>query len=110
LRLVERHRHATFLEGEIGAVDQRQLHARFERGELGRLVRAVFGGALVDKAAAAQPSRTDASSPSSASVESRSWSHGVSRDPVGVPTLTALTYRTPGRSPDPQFVDHPETR
>ena len=53
---LERHGHAAFREAERGAVDQRQLHARFERGALGRLVRVVFGGALVDKAAAAQPS------------------------------------------------------
>ena len=51
----ERHRRAVFREVHVGASEEGQLHARFERRELGRFVRAVFCCALVEETAAAQP-------------------------------------------------------
>ena len=40
-------------EAQVGASEEGQLHARFERRELGRFVRAVFCCALVEEASAA---------------------------------------------------------
>ena len=49
----ERHRRAISPEAHIGASEEGQLHARFERREIGRFVRKVFFSALVEEAAAA---------------------------------------------------------
>ncbi len=51
----ERHGRAISREVHVGASEEGYLHARFERRELGRLVRAVFCCAFVEEAAAAQP-------------------------------------------------------
>ena len=51
----ERHGRAISREVNVGASEEGYLHARFERRELGRLVRAVFCCAFVEEAAAAQP-------------------------------------------------------
>jgi hypothetical protein len=49
----ERHRRAISREAHVHASEEGQLHARFERRELGRFVRKGFFGALVEEAAAA---------------------------------------------------------
>jgi hypothetical protein len=49
----ERHGRAISREAHVGASEKGQLHARFERRELGRFVRAVFCCTLVEKPAAA---------------------------------------------------------
>ena len=49
----ERHGRAVVREVQIGASEEGQLHARLERRELRRFVRAVFFPLLVEKATAA---------------------------------------------------------
>lgn len=55
--LVERDRYALIGEAHEGAAEEGELHACFDRRELGHFVREVLRGALVDETAASEPPR-----------------------------------------------------